>query len=277
MNHAPRTLSVLATALATALPLAALAAPPAGSPYNTDPQSSHVQDATSERIGTVNMVVCIMNALAPDQMVNKGNYVALVDENACNGKKDSASNSGASGGATSAPSYSTAIVDSVRATNTDPMTAKVWINQDDLGGVPGTIFVKLAASEAPTASNPYGVFRIDFAGRPTGIATTMMNGMLDAAATGLQFYQREDRGGGQSQVTQLALNASGSTTGSGEVKTVDTNGGVTTTADYTFAYDASYFRRSDGTVNGDQCFSRDATAPGTGYSVWRYGLYDATT
>jgi hypothetical protein len=44
---------------------------------------------------------------------------------------------------------------------------------------------------------------------------------------------------------------------------------------YSFAYNAQYFRRSDGTQ--DQCFSRDAADPDTGMSVWRYGLYDAAS
>src|SRR6185295_1960404 len=40
-------------------------------------------------------------------------------------------------------------------------------------------------------------------------------------------------------------------------------------------YNADYYRRSDD--NGEQCFARDARDPETGMSVWRYGLYDATT
>src|SRR5262249_8514504 len=42
---------------------------------------------------------------------------------------------------------------------------------------------------------------------------------------------------------------------------------------FVFAYDSSFFRRSDG--NADQCFTRDASDVDTGMSVWRYGLYDA--
>jgi hypothetical protein len=44
---------------------------------------------------------------------------------------------------------------------------------------------------------------------------------------------------------------------------------------YNFAYNAGLFRRSDG--SDDQCFSRDASDADTGFSVWRYGLYDAAS
>lgn len=57
--------------------------PPAGSAYFTDGQSSYVEDATSQGIGTVNMITCFMSSMRPDALVNAGNYVALVDEKKC--------------------------------------------------------------------------------------------------------------------------------------------------------------------------------------------------
>ncbi|MHA0111463.1 hypothetical protein ACXYUI_30820, partial [Klebsiella pneumoniae] len=60
--------------------------------------------------------------------------------------------------------------------------------------------------------------------------------------------------------------------GSGSLNAPDDQGGQVA---FDFAYDQNYFLRSR---NGSQqCFSRDATAPGTGISVWQYGLYDAST
>ncbi len=72
--------------LASSLVLAfapAHAAPPASSPYVTDAQHSYVEDATSEGIGQVNMITCIMAAMRPEMLVNKGAYNALVDESKC--------------------------------------------------------------------------------------------------------------------------------------------------------------------------------------------------
>jgi len=45
------------------------AAPPVTSAYFTDPQSSYVQDATSDSIGQVNMISCIMHSMRPDALV----------------------------------------------------------------------------------------------------------------------------------------------------------------------------------------------------------------
>jgi hypothetical protein len=42
------------------------AAPSATSAYSIDPQTSYVQDATSDSIGQVNMISCIMHSTLPN-------------------------------------------------------------------------------------------------------------------------------------------------------------------------------------------------------------------
>ena len=78
-------------------------------------------------------------------------------------------------------------------------------------------------------------------------------------------------------MTALQLTSVGTSTGSGSVSVQepDGNGGTSSFA-YNFAYDQNYFLRAD-TQSGSECFSRDATDPDTGLSVWQYGLYDSTT
>ena len=98
---------------------------------------------------------------------------------------------------------------------------------------------------------------------------------VDASTGGLSYYETGSQGGG-SRVIAMTLNASGGTSaGSGRMSINESGPGGSLNTDFAFAYDSTYFRRSDGT--SDQCFSRDATDPGTGFSVWRYGLYNATT
>src|SRR5215831_20601932 len=106
--------TLLANAIAATLAMSAgasNAAPTSGSPYFTDVQSTHVEDATSKGIGTVNMIVCIMNSMAPDKLVNKGDYIALVDENKCdpNSRSDASQSGSSSGGQTT---YTTTVVNS---------------------------------------------------------------------------------------------------------------------------------------------------------------------
>ncbi|MFO1409016.1 MAG: hypothetical protein U1F06_01365 [Steroidobacteraceae bacterium] len=251
---------------------AAHAAPPATSAYTTDSQFTYVEDATSQSIGQVNMIVCIMHAMRPDALVNEGAYLALVDQNECDkNHRSSSSNSSGGDGAAQAASYMTATVDSTRASNTDPMVAKIWID-DDSGNGPMTIWAHLNATEAPSDANPYGGFRLDFCGKPNagGDGSCMMNGFMQGGDGTLSYYQAETQPG-RSATTALKLTSVGTTSGSGRLDAQRSEGNFSTEMIFNFAYNAGLFLR------GDQCFSRDATDPATGQSVWRYGLYDATS
>jgi len=245
------------------------AAPTAGSAYYTDTQSSYVEDATSKGIGQVNMITCIMHAMRPDALVNQGDYIALVDENKCDpNARSSTSNSGSSDGA-QASSFTTTVVNSSRASNADPMLVKVWLSEDS-DGQASTIFVHISASEAPSDANPYGQFRLDFCGKGQGMSNCMMQGYLQGANGSLSYFQNEQRDFGNSTVA-LRLTSVGTTSGSGKLSMLSSDSGGSSAEEFLFAYDSAHFLR------GDQCFSRDASDPQTGLSVWRYGLYDATT
>jgi hypothetical protein len=247
----------------------AYATPPSNSAYKTDLQTSHVEDATSRGIDQVNMITCIMSALRPEALVNQPSYLALVDQGKCDpGSRSSTSNAGSSDG-TQAPSYLTATVNSSRTSNSDPMIVKAWIDDSSEDGEQ-EIFVRISATQAPTVTNPYGEFRLDFCGRAEGIPTCLMNGYLEGTSTGLNYFETEMEDSGERTVA-LRLNASGTTTGSGHMRFLEES----SQADFNFAYNGSLFRRVDD--GGDQCFSRDASDPDTGLSVWRYGLYDSQT
>ncbi|MDP9083753.1 MAG: hypothetical protein M3N50_08310, partial [Pseudomonadota bacterium] len=257
----------------------AIGAPPSTSAYFTDAQNSYVQDATSESIGQVNMIACIMSSMRPDALVNQGPYIALVDQNKCDSSKRSSTSSSGSDGASQAANYMTVTVDSTRASNSDPMIVKAWVN-DEQNGQPETVFVHISATEAPSTSNPYGAFRLDFCGKANSGGACMMNGFMQGGAGALSYYQTESGGGGGGggRTTALQLSSVGTSTGSGGLHMVEGDGsGGTQTSAFNFAYDQNYFLRDDGTPNGAQCFSRNAADPATGLSVWRYGLYDSTT
>ena len=259
----------LALALAATLPALAFAAPASTSPYRTDVQSTHVEDATSQGIAQVNMITCFMTGMRPDALVNQGNYIALVDKKKCdpNSRSDSSNSSSDNAGST-APSYMSSIVDSTRASNSDPMRVKTWIDQTEKDFA-ATIFVNTVATEAPSAANPYGVFRLDYCGKGT-TGPCMMNGFLEGSTSGVSYFEIENGGGG-SNTTALRLTAASTDSGSGALQMSQMGQQIA----YSFAYNDSYFRRSDGT--SDQCFSRLADDPDTGMSVWRYGLYDAAS
>jgi len=146
----------LAIVFSAACPVWVSAAPSATSAYITDAQNSFVQDQTSDGINQVNSIMCYIGAMAPDSMVNKGNYIALIDDTKCDtGNRDKASNSGSGSSGSTASQYSTATVNSSRASNSDPMIGKVWVDENE-NGQQMTIFVHASATDAPTSPNPYG-------------------------------------------------------------------------------------------------------------------------
>ncbi|MEW6706494.1 MAG: hypothetical protein AB1430_16730 [Pseudomonadota bacterium] len=264
--------STLALALAAALPLLAAAAPGASSPYRTDPQNTHVEDATSRGVNEVNMITCFMSSMRPDALVNKGNYLALVDKKVCDAESRSSSgNAGSGSSASNAPEYMNAIVNSTRDSNDDPMRVRVWVEEEE-EDFKATIHVNVSATESPTDTNPYGVFRMDYCGKGEGMSQCMMRGFLEGSAAGISYYETESDGpGGGGQTRALRLTTSGPDAGAGVLQMNEMGHDVS----FSFAYNANYFRRAD--ANGDQCFSRDAQDADTGMSVWRYGLYDAST
>jgi hypothetical protein len=270
-----RNIRILAPFAAASFFGVAHAAPPATSPYFTDAQSSHVQDATSESIGQVNMIACVMASMRPDALVNQGAYVALIDQNKCDSAKSGSSDSS---GGSQAPNYMTAVVQSTRASNTDPMLVSAWISINQQN-TPVTVFAHISATEAPSSSNPYGVFRLDYCGKPSsgGSSGCAMNGYMQGGNGTLAYYETDNNGGsGGTQVTALQLSSVGTSSGSGSLSVTQTYNNQTQNQAFDFAYDASYFLRQDN-GSGGQCFSRDATDPATGLSVWRYGLYDSST
>lgn len=252
----------IATLIAAGLAAPVLAVPTAGSEYDTDEQNEYVQDQTTERINTVNMIMCFMNALRPDAMVNEGNYVALADKNICDqNSRSSAANAGSSSSGSSS-NYMRAVVNSSRASNSDPMRVKVWFENSD-SGMSMDIYINLLIAAAPSASAPYGVFGMNYCGKDAtgGIPGCLMSGHLESGGSGISFYEGENG----TRTTQLLLSGSAGTSGSGAVRTVD---GATVDA-AVFAYDSTHFYRGDGSTN--YCFDREKDNADA--SVWRYGLY----
>ncbi len=245
-------------------PAIAVAVPPGTSPYYTDTTNSYVHDQTSQVMGQLNGILCYMSAMAPSQEVNAGNYIALIDQNTCE-ERSSGGQSNNTG-----PSYTAAVVNSTRASSTDPMLAKVWVSpQQD-----NNITVYATATEAPSATLPYGVFRMDYCGDQvgaTGCATD--KGFINATTSGLSFYSAGTHGSGNSDMTQLFLNATSTTAGSGAISESHAWGGNSGGSNFLFAYNANYFVRNNG--GADVCFDRDPLTADE--SVWRYGLYDAAT
>ena len=224
---------------------------PSTSAYVTDHQDEYVQDDTSQGIANLNMVLCVIAAMSPGAMVNAGAYIALVDMNKCDSK------GGGSDSAVGATNFATAIVDVTRATNADPMVGKVWLSMSE-EGKSTDVYAYLSATQSPASAPPYGVFRMDYIGIKNGEAG--FNGFIDAQPGTISQYET----GSNSSNSAMALTATSTSSGAGTIASL---GGTA----FNFAYDAAYFRRSDGT--NDQCFDR--AKANAERSVWQYGTYNA--
>ncbi|MDH4233562.1 MAG: hypothetical protein OEV15_00295 [Gallionella sp.] len=261
-------LSRLAIVTLATFPAIALAAPPTATPYYTDETNSYVQDQTSQVMGELNSILCFMGAMGPDLMVNSGdangNYIALVDKNTCDAKGSGgqSNNTGAA--------YVPAVIHSARATNADPMLVKAWLKFDEQGTTQN-ISVYATASQAPTTTLPYGVFRMDYCGDTSNCA--LDKGYINATTSGLSFYSTYNHGSDSGE-TALQLNASSSSAGNGAISESHSWGGGGV-YNFLFAYNTGYFVRNDGAGGADVCFDRSPT--NADESVWRYGLYDAAT
>ena len=252
---------------ALAVPFALSAAPTSGA-YVTDTQSTWVQDRVGDRIGTVNMIMCVMGSMRPDALVNQGAYRALVDENKCSGRGDSSKSGSTNAGQANATNYMSAVVESTQASATDPLIMKAWITEEEEPGKKASIYVYSVATAGKSAAHPNGLFTITYCGKPAQASgnTCQFKGVLKSDENGLSFYESEQDRGNGAQETKLALQAPGTDSGLGRVQSVEQG----SAADFTFAYDADNFRRSDGTVDG--CFARDKAV--ADYSTWRYGTYN---
>ena len=226
----------------------------ANSAYNTDIQDEYVQDDTSQGIANLNMVLCVIGSMSPGDLVNAGPYVALVDMNKCNNNGGGGGGGGAAAGATN---YATAVVNVTRVSNADPMIGKIWLSMTEQGSSTD-VYAYLSATQSPSASSPYGVFRLDYAGFKNG--TMGFDGFIDSQPASISNYET----GPNSSNTAMALTATATTSGSGTIATL---GGTS----FDFAYNTSYFRRSDGT--NDLCFDRSKA--NADRSVWQYGTYNA--
>jgi hypothetical protein len=253
----------------------ALAAPTSGA-YITDSQNTWVQDRVGDRIGTVNMIMCVIGSMRADAMVNQGAYIALIDMGKCEGRGDSSKSTSSSAGASNASSFTSAVVTSTQATNDAPLVVKAWLHEEEEGEdgpQKMTIYVYVVATAGKSETNPNGLFSMYFCGSPDGVDTCMFSGSLKADNSGLSFYQNEGGhggggGGGGGSITQLKLQ-NNPTTESGLGRISGTEGG--SPYNYSFAYNSNLFRRDDGTT--DACFARD-TDQGE-YSTWRYGTYQS--
>lgn len=262
------------TLMAAAVTLAATPVLAAYSDAGTDYSKAQTQTWTwtpgLDPLNTANQILCFINNLRADAMVNKGQYSALVDMNACQ--------AGQSDGSSKGPDNMFAIVNSTRADNSSPEEVDVWVPQMAQGnGSTGQIHAHAEVTQSPSSSNPSGQFTM----------TYQMYDVTNLSGNPIEEGQLKSLPNSNGQI-DLSFFASSSTHGNMAVSVVkDPNGAsgaaITQGVDYqtnnsvTFkmAWDDS---TAPGLVNiqaptGNVCLNKNDITN----NVYQYGLYDATT
>lgn len=259
---------------------------PADAEYFTDEAFEHVWDRSTEPLELINEILSMTGQTAAEEMVNKGDYRALID--ASMGEKG-----GESGGSSSGQSSGTAqdfedwTVRSTREDNDSPMYVRMWIpNEEEFFS--GLIYGHGRIVAEPTDADPFGKFVLNFAMKESLSGPAMFKGVLKtesatAGRIGFSFYEEGGKGlnlphdpGEFSEEVQVRVDMSADQlTGVARVRNQHRenfgmgDSGVVT-EEYRIAFDTTHFLRE--LVGGTpELFHRDQFVRNT----WRYNLYDA--
>jgi hypothetical protein len=262
-----------AVALSLGFQALSVSALPANSDYYNDPSFTYVEERSAEGFEIINEILCYMSQTRYEDMLNKGDFKAQIDVGQCDKERDSASSAGQSSQNQSSGSNMTAYqlwtVNSSRTNSNTPHIVKAWFTEEPDEMDPAMIFaIKVEITEGVSATNPYGLFTLNFKSTSADGSQTYFTGNLKSeidSSTGLvllKFFNDGNVGGG-SFVEKVTLQRSAD--GSSGAGSTYTNEG--TIMAYDMNYNDSYFFRSD----GSQQVCLDRTNPDV--TAWRYGMY----
>ena len=245
--------------------------------FDDDKTNVFVEERSMEALAQAESILCFINQTRFETQVNKGAYVAVVNESLCENKEKDQN-----GG----QSLMNMKVIATREANA-PLNAVGWIEEED-DGEKHFIHWRLVIAEGSSATNPLGIFRFNWAFK-NAAGEQMGGGLIEsyrssASGLGLRFYSSDgnsEEGGYTAANAEMTLGADGAI-----------NGGKATTAQvwegsewsfnsqYKIDFNDSYLYKSgtetsgnsgnEETESGDACVDRGA------YNsvVYRYGLYN---
>lgn len=268
----------------TALVGTSLNAAPTSGAYTTDPQNEYTADQATREVSQPSQILCYIANTRPDAMVNKGQYVALIDTKKCDNEGMSDSTKSTATGGAGATSYTPMSLTATRASGSAPQVVKGHVDmKDDDGVFDLPVYIHMSQTEAPSVSAPSGVLTFNYAvrlseatqinGTTMPVGSMIVRGKISTSSNAIEYAEIGGMGTGQTNDVRLYVSGNDSS-GSGAVS-ADYNG-TQYDATYVFGYNATNFCRS-GTEGGvaiaEKCFKRskdDAIK-----SVWRYGVYNA--
>ena len=249
--------------------------------YTNDRVNTYVYDESMESLSTVNDILCMLAQTKAHDMVNKGDYVALIDQDLCNQGENNGQTAG--GSSSSRPTeYERWVVNSSRASAEAPQIVKIWVPQNEPDRAPSTIFAHFTVTEAVTSTNRFGKFVGNFE-QVAADGSVQMQGTLKTVdaidgKVGYTFYSGDPTGMVFRDAASVVMDPDG---GAGVAETHRYLDDASLTSPYSafygLAFNGTHVLRHEGAAEADvygsapsqACLSRTAFDT----TVWRYGLY----
>jgi len=253
-----------------------------------------LSDQVNDTLGQPRMILCFMSKLRPDLMVTRTgqDYLALVNQAACDEAGQVSSGPQSSGGAASsssnssstAISYTEVVVNAARASSSDPMVVKAWVPETESSSEEMMIYTYTEATAGVSDDAPFGDFLMRFTGSTLETSTDFFLGYLQASGSQLTYSEEfTDPFSGETLRSKAVINLGEGDTGNGAVSgyTFNDMGELSTRTDV-FAYNETIFCRKKVVQNGspindapEKCFLTDESK-GT-KEVFGYFLYNSET
>lgn len=258
---------------------------PSDSDYRKDVTDVFTSEYSADTFDLINEVLCAIDQTQYDAMVNKGDYLALIDMGQCSQSRDSASNAGQGSqdhsSNTSNPNYEKWYCNSSRLSTTTSQFVKLWIHEEgDQWEPEKTINGKIEITESVSDTNPYGLFTGNFIAYPLNSSSPMFKGFLkteqetNSANVLLKFIVDGsfDVGGKSASFSEKAVldRSADGASGKGSVLLSENWSGESKSFGFDIAFDNNFFLRKDTRNGGQTCLSRTSFTE----TAWRYGIYD---
>ncbi|MBI2343805.1 MAG: hypothetical protein HYV02_05705 [Deltaproteobacteria bacterium] len=246
---------------------------PSGSDYETDEAELWVYDESMQVLDLINEILCSVEQTKYGDMVNDGNYLAMIDIDACSGRHEDQSSEGSNQSSGEQREFESWVVNSSRTDDASPQIVRFWVESEPTQEDPfEEIRAELTITEGKSDTNPFGIFSMNFVGYLDGAA--LMTGNLTSSNTedGLADFQMVIDGGEFFQEETHAIITPDGSSGTAYVNNsgaMGKDGGGAFHETVSVAFDSAHYLADFG--DKTKCLDRENFRK----NVWEYNLYTA--
>lgn len=254
---------------------------PADSPYNTDARYTYNKDETAEALEIISVVSCYVRGMAPNLAYAEGktDYVAMVDENACESDKKTADSSGSTA---STKNYATGVVQG-SIDGDGALVANIWMSGKNDDGTDNKTWVKARIVAGAVKKPPFGEWEVNWCDDyANGVCSSLGHAKVDSS--GVRAFNSGSEEWGSYERAVVGEVSTDAMSGGGRFVRKDERADGQFVRDirgfYQFAPGLLFSKRTNvgsNTSESEQCLIPDSSKPGTLVSSWESWLYDVNT